>query len=160
MALPYTPLTWANAPATTSPVSAANLQHMETGIADASAALVTGSSYTPYSPTWTLLTVGNGSVNARYGRVGKMIHYVGRLTWGTTTSATGIFYPSLPVAAQDATINAGSVWTFDSSATLWSFGVLVPNSYFICGSARANATVPWTWATGDIIDWSVLYEAA
>jgi hypothetical protein len=112
-----------------------------------------------YTPTWTNLTVGNGTVVAAYKQIGKTAFFRIAITFGTTTTVSGVFYPSTPVTFLN--VSPVAAMLFDSSATIWNTGVLVPGSYILAPTAgRCAAAVPWTWATGDIIWINGSYEAA
>lgn len=115
----------------------------------------------PYTPTWSNLTVGNGTVTAWYVRIGNTVHYRVRLVWGSGTTASGLFYPSLPVAPLDPLGSPSIVTFFDTSAAAWQIGAYALNNYILAGSVgRASATVPWTWAAGDSVTITGTYEAS
>lgn len=137
------------------------------------------STYTP-----TLLgstsggTIGNGTLVARYVRLGDLVVAQVDLVWGSTTSAgTGTALLSLPVAARAVT--PGHIGTFiglDTSAGAngrYSPGGVIPNTVndvlVLSGAALLDAadegaimsgTVPVTWATGDSWRYTMFYEAA
>ena len=137
--------------------------------------------YVAYTPTFPSgLTLGNGTVTSEYCRVNEFVHYWGRVVWGTTTSlsAAGL-QVSLPVvsdttfAATTATIS-GFVGIRDVSASVSYIGVIRPIEGFpgaaslsvqnIVNTYLANtgiiSTVPMTWASTDILVWSMFYQAA
>lgn len=120
-------------------------------------------------PTYSNLSLGNGSVDAAYCRNGRTVTYRGAITFGSTTSVTGAIQVSLPVAAKSATWSIGSVIGEDSSASFArTFGAAEINpsifatgiNFASTGNASWTATVPFTWATGDILRWTITYEAA
>lgn len=137
------------------------------------------STYTP-----TLLgstsggTVGNGTLVARYVRLGDFVIAQIDLVWGSTTSAgVGTSLVSLPVSARATT--PGNIGTFiglDASAGAagrYSPGGVLPNTVddviVINGAASGDlsdegtllsATVPVTWTTGDAWRFNITYEAA
>lgn len=115
--------------------------------------LLVGTPWTPYAPSWTNLTVGNGTNDFAWTRSGNTYTVAGRFTFGSTTSVSNFFFPSLPVSGNP--LDTGVVWAFDNSATSWVTGVLVPGSYFVFGAARAAPTAPFTWASGDLIQFSI-----
>lgn len=150
----YTKQTWADSPATTSPLSAARLNVIEDGIFNV------GGGWAAHTPTWTGLTIGDATVSTRYQQFGKTVVYMGQVTFGAGSSYSGVFFPSLPVSPAGVSA-VGSAWAFDTSATAWYTGVFVPGNYFLFGTVgRAAPTVPITWATGDILTWNLTYEAA
>jgi hypothetical protein len=127
--------------------------------------------YTSWTPTWTNLTLGNGSLTARYTQVGKTVRFDVQLVFGSTTSITGS-YPSftLPVALAKSTSMAN--YYFLDSGTQKYFNSAYMESasvvYLIAGYAAANyvqesgvsSTVPFTWTTGDYFIVSGSYEVA
>lgn len=49
---------------------------------------LTGSTWSAWTPTWTGLTIGNATVEARYSNVGKVVSFELRVVFGTTTALT------------------------------------------------------------------------
>lgn len=130
-----------------------------------------------YTPTFTNLTVGNGTLVAKYRQVGKNIEARISLVFGTTTSVSADILASLPVtaAAYAGTGNITGIGVgnaYDTSATrIYPLNVNMSSTtavsirpaatdltYFY--TAIASSTVPFTWATGDEIGVSFFYEAA
>jgi len=119
----------------------------------------TQSSWTSFTPTWTNLTLGNGTNQATYLRLGGICFVRYNLVFGSTTTVQGIFYPSLPIADTDAAIYTGSGWIFRNSPYTWQMCSFVPNSYIIsAASGRATTSSPWAWAVGDIIRMTIGYK--
>jgi len=133
-----------------------------------------GGAWDTWTPSWTNLTVGNGTVVAYYKKVGRTVYFRLTLTWGNTTSISGQVTVSLPVTS--ATLVARDLIAygdvFDASATqpysiraLWATTttmqcwVDVANATFVSQSAL-NATQPITWTTSDIFQLTGFYEAA
>lgn len=127
-----------------------------------------GDPWQSYTPAFTGITVGNGTLSANYMQAGKLIGYRGSFTFGSTSSATTTIRVGLPVTANPATSYlpfAGNVYLFDTSATARRYWSPVSSSgteFLIADSnyVTANATAPWTWATGDQIAWQIFYESA
>lgn len=130
--------------------------------------------YITYTPTWTNLTVGNGTVTARYTRVGKTVIGNVCLVFGSTTSITGAF-PTLTLPVTSATTPLAGMANSDylDNGTTRYFGwgpITSAVSSIACaviGTAGANAiesgvssTVPFTWTTNDRINISFRYEVA
>lgn len=124
---------------------------------------------TTFVPTWTNLTVGNGVLNiCSYQRIGRTIHnYKVRFTFGTTTAVTGAITVSTPFAAEGNVTEyecCQNVIAYDSSAVqrhpMYTASVSTTSFKFRFGGADTSSTVPFTWATGDIIFFSITYEAA
>lgn len=132
--------------------------------------------YGTWSPSYGNLTVGNGTVIARYARAGNVIHAWYQLTFGSTTSidATNPTI-SLPATASSSyTVSRtflGHAYLFDTgsanydgkvrlqSTTTVSIGVDAAGSTYVQQN-NISASAPHTWATGDIISWYAIYEAA
>lgn len=128
-----------------------------------------GGAWTLYTPTWTNLTVGNGVVKAAYLQWGKRVECRGTFKFGSTTSVTGSFTVSLPVAPKSAVSMIGTAFAVDASAgfvrTIGAvdidsavFGTAL--NFSSNGTASWTATAPVTWATNDLITWYITYEAA
>ena len=132
--------------------------------------------YTDYSGSITFInwTLGNGTVNARYTQINKFVHYWGTITIGSTTSVGTYAAISLPVNA-NATAPANSfrgTTYYDQPGVQNSVGGIGLSSaavaYFQAWVASGSyssvvglgSAVPFTWATGDSIFWSFMYEAA
>lgn len=133
--------------------------------------------YQAYTPTFTNASVGNGTLAAQYCRVNNFVHAFGSLTFGsTTTISSGAFF-TLPVLSVTAEMGAtgmvlgtvsyitaaGAVtkgtlngMSAASAATFW----VITTSGTYEGQAGPSATIPFTWATGDIIRWNIMYKAA
>lgn len=123
-----------------------------------------GSAWTTYSPSWTNLTVGNGTATYRYTQIGTTVHAAGEFIWGSTTSISSANVKiDLPVAYANA-IGVAAVHYYDSSANVHYSGVANLGATdimkFVGATAAIGATVPFTWATSDAIRWSITYEAA
>lgn len=131
-----------------------------------------------YTPTWTNLSVGNGTVVAKYVQINKSVIARLSLVFGSTTSISGGVEFTLPVTRA----------TYAGSATLTPLGVAlaldasVPAAFKIvvstgsttakallttldvsgtyAKSAALSSTVPFTWTTSDEIAAQFVYEAA
>jgi hypothetical protein len=120
-----------------------------------------GDAWTTYTPTWTNLTVGNGTVLAQYVAAGKLIICQVGIVWGSTTSVSGSITVSLPFNRLNSTIReaGGQALYYDTSASDRRSGSIELNGsanlVFYVGNGtvgqtqNVNATVPFTWATGD-----------
>lgn len=64
------------------------------------------SAWTSWTPTYTNLTIGNGTVVSTYLQVGKLVHFYWRFTVGSTSSSAVNMRVSLPVNVK----NFGHVW--------------------------------------------------
>ncbi len=135
---------------------------------------VTGTAWQSYTPVWTTSgtapSLGNGVLTGKYKKIGKTVFVRVRLQIGsTTTTGTGNYRISLPVAAADA---AGVVMpsTYLDNGVNWYMGVVNceydgATSYVVpllgsSPSGAVNATAPFTWNDGDSLVFNGSYEAA
>ena len=124
-----------------------------------------------YTPTWnaatTNPTLGNGTLVGRYVQIGKTVHCTISLTFGSSTSiGSGAYTFSLPVpASASQQLPVGGARLRDNSAPAYN----MRTSYLLGSTSIAMASEsglnvghnnPWTFATGDIINISMTYEAA
>jgi hypothetical protein len=128
-----------------------------------------------YSPTLGNITLGNGTVTAKYAQEGKLTHFCVRIDCGSTTStsASAAPYITLPTTAADSIFAAiGNLVFYDSSVPLIfkGSGILISstqlylyidyaNSSFIYEGAIISG-VPATIATGDVICVTGTYQTA
>lgn len=144
------------------------------------AGLVSGTGSTwvwqSWVPTWTNVTVGNGTVTAKYIQVGKTVIAKLTLQFGSTSAVSGDAQFTLPVTST-AVVTANSavighaLYT-DDSASNGSYGYVAHSSttggaFRVLGAAgtyltlaTTSSTVPFTWATSDVLNATLLYEAA
>jgi hypothetical protein len=126
-----------------------------------------------WTPTYERLTIGNGTVVARYQQIGKTINFFYRLTWGSTTSCGSYPVVSAPVAALPtnqyevgfATLADVTVANYVGAVSLANGGVNLLISTIGSGGSYGildvlNATTPGTWTTNDVWCISGMYEAA
>lgn len=128
--------------------------------------------------------IGNGTITVAYCKIGRTVYYKGGVVFGTTSTYGAATAPiiGLPGIAVNSTLQSnmgGGVTTsstvggtavfVDSSATQGyavipvysntlggiSFSVLGTNGIM----TAATSTVPFTWATGDQINFFVAYES-
>lgn len=120
--------------------------------------------WTSYTPTDTNVTVGNGTRLARYLQIGKTVHFMWDLTFGSTTAFTGTVNVGLPVAPAATGRWAVGAFLLDSGTQTYGWvasitsgtSVAVPTS---SSGGGANATTPFTWTTNDRLTVSGTYEA-
>lgn len=140
----------------------------------------TGSSWAmqSWSPTWTNLSVGNGTVTTAYIQSGKIVYFRLKLVFGATTSISGSVDFTVPVNSNAAYqggesaiigyakyLDAGSasysgyVQLTSGSATKGT--LIVPNvgGTYPTG-AGLSSTVPFTFALSDEIHAVGWYEVA
>lgn len=140
-------------------LTAAQLNALQDGIQAA---------WTAWTPTLTNITLGNGTQVARYQRIGKNIWFYWDLTLGSTSAVGTGPTVSLPVTALSAAavrrLTCGYVDTsasrYDAGATYNESATAVSLGNGASPLAAITATVPFTWATGDILHCHGTYEAA
>lgn len=124
-----------------------------------------------WTPTYTNITVGNGTVVARYQQIGKTVQVFFSLTFGSTTSVSQFSIITLPVNCAYAENSAGEVTFRDvgtqdyfgrfwlNTATDGYFTAIQTNTTYAQWTPSSN-TVPFTFGTGDQIIANFSYEAA
>jgi hypothetical protein len=135
--------------------------------------------FTSYTPTWSSTgsapSLGNGSIVGKWWRQGQTVRFSILLTAGSTTSfGTGEWTFTLPLAAessQSLSFNVTGV-ARDSSAGNAPFPVISTGSLMASASifgiwnpvgSSSNTvtnTLPFTWATSDVLEISGSYFAA
>jgi hypothetical protein len=140
---------------------------------------------TSYSPTWTGITIGNGSFqDVGYSTSGDLVWYFGQFLFGSTTTPTGAFKLSLPVNGLGRSANLDGrqlAQTFGaigdtstgyiyncaitmenaSPATKFNMTSLFTNGTYISNQTQGiQQTVPITFADGDVIGWNIFYRKA
>lgn len=126
-----------------------------------------------YTPTWassgTQPVKGNGTLAARWAKVGKLVHVRLRLVIGTTTTlGTGDWTFSLPLASktnadletfgQCVTLDAGTAYKHDVVSV--GSGASVMKMIGIASGGFYNNATPQAWTSTDFMNVSLTYEAA
>lgn len=131
--------------------------------------------WTSWTPSYTNLTVGNGTVTAVYKQFGNLYFVRWTFVLGSTSSISGnVVISGLPGTPHDdgssGNMPGGSLWMNDATgsrypgyARLSGAGSLVPHaintsSTYATGS-NLSSTVPFTWATSDSISLFHAYRA-
>jgi hypothetical protein len=138
-----------------------------TGLAWATAA--SGAfTFAAYTPTYTNITVGNGTVTARYGQSGKFVFAYYKLVLGSTTTIGSQPRISLPVTAANNTA-IGSAYVLDAATAEFISQAKMDstsNVAILCTQSASNvaasisASFPMTFTTNDEIRFVLVYEAA
>jgi hypothetical protein len=130
--------------------------------------------WTAYTPTYTTgITVGNGTVDAKYQQIGKMVNVTFQFTLGSTSAITGLPRVSLPVAASsvlyavvgttgfgDYGVGVYPALAIFETTTRVYLGAITASGTYAVETAAVSATVPFTWTTNDYINFYLTYEAA
>jgi hypothetical protein len=128
-----------------------------------------------WTPTYNGITVGNGTVTARYAQVGKTVNLYYTLTFGSTTSFSGsLLLISIPIAAsasytQYVSILGLAKYTDTATQEYTGFIDYYNNVYGVrLMSSNSNGTyltatstsptVPFTFGTGDTLSFTISYE--
>jgi hypothetical protein len=129
-----------------------------------------GVAYTPTITGNSAFTLGNGTLNGRYVQVGKTVTATVNLVCGSTTSLpTSFTYVSLPVTAQNNYAVGGVHYEDSPGGTNYENNVILANTTTAllftpaatdANSAFFNATSPFTFGSGDLMRFSITYEAA
>lgn len=125
--------------------------------------------WTTFTPTLGGITIGNGTLTARYIQIGKTVFFNIRFLLGSTSAITGGISFTLPVTSnlnstgysgyfQDSGTALYATLSYAIGSTLYMSAVLTNGTY---GSQTITSnTVPFTWTTNDEIFVSGTYEAA
>lgn len=151
----------------------------DTAITPAKLQTGTGSSWAwqSWTPAWTNLVVGNGTLNAKYIQAGKTVNFKLDLVFGTTTVISGTVSLTLPVTATTLSGTSGiqSLGQADiyDSGTADYVGVVKwlttttirPETLGVSAALIntlniVNTTAPMTWTTNDELHLRGFYEAA
>jgi hypothetical protein len=123
-----------------------------------------------WTPTFTNLTLGNGTAQARYTRTGREVTVQVYVLWGSTTSASGAWYvTNLPFtpAATHKSYGVGNI--LDSGIENYTCLAIINESstnlfFAAMGAAtvyttytNVTATVPIVWGASDAVRVSVTY---
>ena len=128
--------------------------------------------WTTWTPSYTRLTIGNGTVTARYQQIGKTVNFYWSLVWGSTTSVTNFPTLSAPITPSITTVDygVGAGILRDATGLDYQINSQISNGVIYLSLARADGgflyyyqldnTTPVTWTTSD--RWTVTgtYEVA
>jgi hypothetical protein len=130
-----------------------------------------GGAWTSWTPTFTNVTLGNGTTTAKFKQINKTVIGYVLFKLGSTSAITGEIKTTFPVTP--TTILSGAVHYLgmildDSVGYIMSFPVVESsniNVYAALASgtyvtrASTSSTVPMTWTTNDAFYVSFVYEA-
>lgn len=135
-----------------------------------------GGAWASWTPTLTNITLGNGTVVAKYSQIGKTVRYKLSFTMGTTSAMGDVPKFTLPVTAaaiagnsNGIVIGRGSIWDFGTNnfdavvvyETTTLAAIRVQNATFNnVVQTNITSTNPMTWASTDEMHVSGEYEAA
>ena len=131
-----------------------------------------GGAYTAYTPTYTNVTIGNGTSAFSYMQFNKFVHVEGRFTLGTTSAITGLITMTLPVNASNTYNRTLGTCSFTDAGIasypafpnlkdedeVYLFAINSAGTYTV--EAASSATVPFTWGNTDYFAVNLIYRAA
>lgn len=127
--------------------------------------------WSAFTPTATNITQGTGTYDCAYFQLGKMVAAQYKFTLGGTSAIGSGVTLTLPVTAKkalafrfpvqlqdtgNASYNGAAVNT--STTVLRIYANAASGSYVT--DADLSSTVPFTWGTNDVIEFTIVYEAA
>ncbi len=132
-----------------------------------------GGDWTSFTPTlsggWAL---GNSTFEAKYIRAGKLVVFYAGITIGSSATKGTTMLAALPVAAANVNTTIGVTSYFNdvgsgiypahavlNTTSVIELTVVVTNQTY-AQITGVQATVPFTWATGDAIYYAGTYEGA
>jgi hypothetical protein len=123
-----------------------------------------------FTPAFDNLTVGNGTRQGRYTKIGRTVFVEVDFVWGSTTSASGTWYVNnLPFTTAATFIDYGVGNILDSGTENYTCLVLANPSNTLMRPLANNAsatylsntgvtaTVPMTWTTNDAVRMTLVY---
>lgn len=141
-----------------------------------------GGAWVPVGPlgAWTAFTptlsggwaLGNSTYAAKYTRIGRLIRFYAKITIGSTATKGTTLTMALPITAAADQPFASFRATFDDGGGAWYPGMVYASTTATITIGAQNAagtylvaagitsTVPFTWATSDVIHVVGEYEAA
>jgi hypothetical protein len=156
----------------TSPITAAAQNILVNDIIDHETRIAAGeAAWTSFTPTWSGITIGNGTNSAAYLKVGKHVAFRASFTLGSTSAITGSIGVQFPVTAISL-FSGVFVGFFQDTGAGWSPAICISgdgSGIALYASAAAGAyvnanltssTVPHTWASTDVVSVSGVYQAA
>ena len=129
-----------------------------------------GGTWQAWSPSYTGITIGNGTVTARYAQTGKVVEVFYSLRLGTTSSVSGRIDISVPVAAAQTIVQGFGAAFDDSGVGTFQGTMSLESGYFASRATNSSATyatlsditasVPFSWGNLDSLRFTATYEAS
>jgi hypothetical protein len=128
--------------------------------------VITPGAWISWTPTFTNLTVGNGVTSARYIKIGKTVIGYVQFTLGSTSAIALNARFNLPTTSRITWINP-TVTYLDAGIVFSGTGYMDSNQlYFMAintagtyaAGSTVSATIPFTWATNDLLSATFIYE--
>lgn len=124
--------------------------------------------WTAFTPSWTNLTLGNGSATGNYCKIGKLVFFRVTFTFGSTSSIGAGVGLTLPVAIKTSSLAViGAITIYDSSVGAYygaidgygSLRIYIASTTYL-SQGSVSTTVPMTWEAGDLLYINGCYEAS
>jgi hypothetical protein len=136
--------------------------------------LINPNAWTSYTPTTSNLTLGNGTITAKYNVVGKTIFLAIRFVLGSTSAITGSPTFTLPSGFTSAALSTFSpvgngLATISSTSYIMTTVAISSNrvaavvnnaSGTYASGTDMSSTIPATWANGSIYEINAKVEIA
>jgi len=136
-----------------------------------------GAGWTTWTPSWTNLTVGNGTQQGRYVKHGETVICSANIVFGTTSAMGTNPSLTLPVTANSTMYGAsgaayiGQAYIVDSGTANYGGFVRISSTttvFITVGNASGtyfqefglSSTVPMTWTTNDQLNLYFSYRAS
>jgi hypothetical protein len=127
--------------------------------------------WTTWTPTNNNISLGNGTLTARYSKVGKTINFIWRVIFGSTTTISGSPNFTLPFGTasdnqnfQAALLDSGTAWlgafASGSGGVVYMDLAFTNGTYLTTSGGGFSSTAPFTWTTNDSIVVKGSYEAS
>lgn len=132
------------------------------------AGLIDNDAWTTYTPVsvGSGFTIGNGTAEGRYKKIGKTVFYTITITFGSTTtfvSSWNFLFPTAYYSDVRLVYNNARILYRDVSASAFYDGCTLGSSmgYYTAVNSKSvlTTTTPFTWASGDQIYISGFYES-
>jgi hypothetical protein len=123
-----------------------------------------GTIWSPYTPTLSNITLGNGTLSGAFCQIGRTVHYRASLVLGSSSSLTSLAIVGIPrqITTSAQLFGHGIITDASTSASqmimarAWT-GTTV-GLYLAKDGAAVAPGSPWTWAAGDTLLWSGTYD--
>jgi hypothetical protein len=135
-----------------------------TGLAWASAS---APAYVSWTPTFTNVTLGNGTVAGSYVKNGKFVSGFVRFSFGSTSAITGNIILPLPSTPENANGDFSVFFADLGTNSYVGTGELSGGNFYVYAASTTgtylsgvgtSSTVPMTWANGDFLIVSFTYK--
>jgi hypothetical protein len=118
---------------------------------------------TTFTPVFINLTLGNGVATGWYKRHGNQITVYAKLTLGSTTTLLGDIGFTAPLPSTQDALGSASGYDLSLNAHWSSTSRIASGSSFVFIYSNNgvgtywNATIPFTWASGDFVQLQITY---